>query len=115
MLDGIEKIPDDHLFLSAVTIGEVQAGVEVIREQDPVKARELEEWLERLATSYGVLPMDAATFREWARLKHRKSATLIEDALIAATALVHRLMVVTINVRDFEMLGLSPLNPFNAS
>ena len=57
--------------------------------------------------------MDADEFREWARLKHRQSNTLIEDAMIAATAAVHGLTVVTRNVRDFEKLGVQVLNPFD--
>ena len=58
---------------------------------------------------------DAATFREWARLKHRKSDSLIEDAMIAATANVHRITVVTRNVRDFEELGVAVVNPWEAA
>ena len=49
--------------------------------------------------------MDAPTFRSWARLMHRRSDRLIEDAMIAATAAVHGLIIVTRNVRDFEGLG----------
>ena len=59
-----------------------------------------------------VLAMDAAVCREWAKFMHRRSATLVEDAFIAATASVHRLMVVTRNVRDFKTLGVDTLNPF---
>ena len=57
--------------------------------------------------------MDAAAFREWARLKHGKSDTLIEDAMIAATARVHRLTVATRNVRDFRELGVELFDPFD--
>jgi predicted nucleic acid-binding protein len=57
--------------------------------------------------------MDAATFRSWARLMHRRSDRLIEDAMIAATATVHGLILVTRNVRDFEGLGVRTFNPFN--
>ena len=56
--------------------------------------------------------MDANTLRVWARLLHRKSDTLVEDAMIAATATVHALTVVTRNVRDFTDFGVKLLNPF---
>jgi predicted nucleic acid-binding protein len=102
----------ERLFLSAVTIGEVQAGIETIREHDSAKAHEIEAWLNEVLVSRSVLPMDAAEFKAWARLKHRQSDTLIEDAMIAATAAVHGLTVVTCNVRDFRQLGVSVLNPW---
>ena len=108
----IAAVPADQLFLSAVTIGEIQAGIELTREQDQAKAAELEAWLGQVATSYGVLSMDADAFRAWARIKHRKPASLLEDAMIAATGVVHDLTVVTRNVRDFEALGVTVLNPF---
>jgi len=108
----LESIDDAQLFLSAVTLGEIQAGIELTREQDAEKASEIEAWLELLAGAYNVLPMDAATFRVWARLMHRKSDTLYEDAMIAATAKVHGLTVATRNVADFNALGVQVFNPF---
>lgn len=101
------------LFLSAMTIAELQRGVEMTREQDVGKASEIETWLEQLMFTGQVLAMDAAVCREWARLMHRRSDTLVEDAFIAATARVHRLVVVTPNVRDFKTLGVETLNPFD--
>ncbi len=108
----LEALDDAQLFLSAVTLGEIQAGIELTREQNAAKAGEIEAWLELVASAYNVLPMDAATFRAWARLMHRKSDTLYEDAMIAATAKVHGLTVATRNVADFKALGLEVFNPF---
>jgi predicted nucleic acid-binding protein len=107
-----EGIADADLYLSAVTLGEIQAGIEMTREQDAVKAAELEAWVEQVAASYNVLPMDAATFRLWAKLMHRQSDTIYEDAMIAACALKHKLTVVTRNVVDFERFKVPLLNPF---
>lgn len=86
VLKWVEEVPADRLFLSAVTVGEIQAGIEGMRERDVAKAAELEAWLGQVVAGYGVLPMDEAAFREWARLKHRMSDPLIEDAMTAATA-----------------------------
>ena len=114
LLAWLRAVSDADIFLSAVTIGELQAGVEMTREQDPAKAAEIESWLEQVAQAYNVLPMDAGIFRAWARLMHRRSDDLIEDAMIAATAIVHDLTVVSRNVRDFDRLGVKTLNPFSA-
>jgi predicted nucleic acid-binding protein len=104
--------PDEQLFLSAVTIGEIQAGIERVRENDSHKALELENWLDRVANSYHVLSMDATCFREWGRLMHRKPDQLLEDAMIAATARTHGLTVATRNERDFLRLQVRIFNPF---
>ena len=108
----IRDVPDSDLHLSAVTIGELQAGVEITREHDPDRAAEIERWIDRVAETYNVLSMDSAAFRRWAQLMHHRSDQLNEDAMIAATAQIHGLTVVTRNVRDFDIFGAKTLNPF---
>ena len=110
----LESIDDDDLYLSAVTLGEIQAGIELTRDQDETKAREIEQWADLLAQTWNVLAMDATTFRVWARLLHRRSDTLYEDAMIAATAKQHRLTVATRNVGDFSLFGIELFNPFES-
>jgi predicted nucleic acid-binding protein len=108
----LEDVADHDLHLSVVTLGELQAGVEITREQDPGKAAQIEAWIDQVAQTWNVLPVDGRTFRVWAKLMHRRSDDLLADALIAATAVVHHLVVVTRNVRDFTPLGVETLNPF---
>ena len=99
-------------FFSAVTFGEIQKGVELTRRQDSVNANEIEAWAAQLERSSQVLSMDAACFREYARLMRRRSDTLGEDAMMAATARVHGLTVATRNERDFAHFDVAVLNPF---
>jgi toxin FitB len=108
----LSGIAPDQVFLSAVTLGELQAGVENTRQQDAGRAEIIESWIDSVAASYSVLPMDGRAFRCWAQLMHGKPADLIADAMIAATAVVHNLTVVTRNMRDFERLGVPAFNPF---
>ena len=100
------------LYISAMTIAELQRGIEITRAQDAKKAARIEAWMEQLLFTGQVLAMDASVCRVWARLMHGRSDTLVEDAFIAATARVHRLVVVTRNVRDFKALAVETFNPF---
>lgn len=113
VLAWVRSVDDADLHLSAVTLGEIQAGIERTRDQDPDKAAEIEDWLDQVARTYNILPLDARTFRRWAKLMHRESDTVYEDAMIAATALVHNLTVATRNVRDFDRFPVTTFNPFD--
>ena len=114
VLAWIQDVDDKDLYLSAVSIGEIQAGIEITRDQDPAKAAEIEAWLDQVAESYNVLPMDARAFRAWAQMMHLQTDDLLEDVMIAATARLNGLTVVTRNVRDFVVFGVQTLNPFDA-
>jgi hypothetical protein len=108
----VQNASDETLHLSAMTLAEIQAGIEITREQDVEKAREIETWLNSIAETYNIIPADAHIFRRWAQLMHRRPDHHLEDALIAATALVRGLSVVTRNVDDFKPFGVPTLNPF---
>lgn len=108
----LQSVDHRQLRLSAVTLGEIQAGIEITREQDTDKAAEIEAWADQVAETWNVLPMDSAAFRMWGKLMHRRSDAMIEDAMIAATALVHGLTIATRNMKDFKEFGVTLLNPF---
>lgn len=102
----------EEIAIPAIVLGELQAGAEITRRQDPVKASQIERWIDEIAASWQVVTMDAVIAREWARLMEGKSKVLFEDAMIAATARIHRMVVVTRNVGDFESFGVPIVNPF---
>jgi predicted nucleic acid-binding protein len=112
VLAWLNATSESDLFISAVTLGEIQRGIELTRVQNPAKALEIAQWADRLAATHNILPMDAACFRACACLMHRQSDALFEDAMIAATAQVHQLTVVTRNTRDFALLKVPLLDPF---
>jgi predicted nucleic acid-binding protein len=114
VLDWIRSISKNDMILSAVTLGELQKGVEIVRRQDQQKAKEIEEWVDRLGSIFEILPVDEPIFRQWARFMKGRFAPKWEDGLIAATARVHRLIVVTRNIKDFEDFGVEVFNPFPA-
>ncbi len=115
VVEWLRQTANDQLFVAAVTIGEIQSGIEITRETDPSRATELESWLQQISLSYNVLPMDAEAFRIWGRLMHKCQDHLAGDAMLAATAKQHGLIIVTQNAKDFEQFGVQILNPFIAT
>jgi hypothetical protein len=115
VLAWFHAVRPEEIAIPAVVIGEIQDGAEITRKQDQLKAAEIEAWLDYILTNFSVLPMDGPIFREWARIMTGKSDESSGDAMIAATARIHRLIVVTRNVKDFEGMGIEVFNPFTAA
>lgn len=104
---------DSDLFLSVVSLGEIERGIEKKRHDDPVFAAALTRWLEDLLRLYGdrVLPVTPTIARRWGILSAQHGNDGV-DLLIAATALVHGLQIATRNVRHFAPLDVATVNPF---
>lgn len=107
-------VDDTDLFLSVLVIAEIRRGVERIRRRDAPAGRSLDAWLRTLQDAHGarILPVDPRVAEEWGRLSARVSVPVI-DGLLAATALVCGLTLVTRNVRDVARTGALVLNPFS--
>ncbi len=100
--------------IPAIVLFELQQGAEITRAQNPAKAREIDTWIDSIEREANLLPFSGDIARETARLLHRQSPHLFEDAAIAATARVHGLTIATRNTRDFERFGVPLVNPFTA-
>ena len=109
----LQSLREDQIYISAVTMGQLQRGIERTRRRNADKARKVQIWLDHTEASRKLLLVDAACFREWARLISRGSGHLLEEnAMLAVTARVHRLKVATRNPSDFALLGVDLFNPF---
>ncbi|MDQ1289309.1 MAG: toxin FitB [Actinomycetota bacterium] len=115
VVEWLRSTPGHHLFLSVLVVGELRRGVEALRRRDPVGAEAPRLWLRDLVTTFSdrLLPVSAAVAEEWGRLGIPDRLPAV-DSLIAATARVHGLTVVTRNVKDFERAGVPLLNPFRS-
>ena len=103
-----------ELFLSAISVLELEMGVLLVERRDAAQGAVLRSWLDKHvlpAFAERILPVDTAVARRCARL-HVPDPRAERDALIAATALVHDLTVVTRNVGNFEATGVRLLNPW---
>lgn len=114
VLSWLAETPDPLIKVPGVVIGEIQAGIERIRASDPGRADALDAWLDAIGRQYDVPPMDGPMFRAWAKLMNGRPPALLVDAMVAATAEVLGLVVVTRNLRDFAVFGTRTLNPFEA-
>ena len=112
VLAWINGVAESDLFLCAITLAEIQAGIEITRQQDKAKAQAIEHWLDQVASTYNILPLDGEVLRVWAKMMHQQSDTLYEDGMIAACARVNKLTVVTRNISDFKNFDVALLNPF---
>ena len=108
-------VTEADLFLSAVTIGEIELGITRQRVLNPGFAQDLADWLDVTLRAYGerILPLTVGIARRWGRLAAQLGNKQL-DLAIAATAFEHGLIVVTRNVSDFEPTGVPILNPFTA-
>ena len=112
----LQAVPESALFLSVVTLGEVEKGIANVAPRDPAFAKRLVVWLDEVLRRFAtrILPIDIATARRWGRLAaaHGHGGA---DLLIAATALERGLTVATANTRHFERTGVELIDPFAAS
>lgn len=106
-------IADEEVFLSVLTIGEVRRGIESVRRRDPDSAVDLDRWLTLLSEAHAdrILPVDRAIAEEWGRMKVPDPLPVV-DGLLAATARVLGLTLVTRNVADVKGAGVGLLDPF---
>jgi Predicted nucleic acid-binding protein, contains PIN domain len=103
---------EEDLFTSVLVVGEIRRGIESIRRRDPIAALALEQWLDRLSTAFSdrILPIDARIADRWGALNVPDPIPTV-DGLLAATALIHDLVLVTRNTRDVDHTGAQLLDP----
>lgn len=112
--DWVDQTPPEELYVSVLVLGEIRQGVERIRMRDQAQARTLERWLQSLSTGFAdrILPVDERVADQWGRLGLRQPVPTL-DAILAATALVHDLTVVSRDEGGFRCAGVRIINPFS--
>ncbi len=108
------SIEDENIYLSVLVLGEIRKGIERARLKDSNRAAALEQWLSTLSRSFAerVLPVDQAVAEEWGRMGAKRPLSTV-DALLAATAKVHGMVLATRNIADVSDLGAKVVNPFD--
>jgi toxin FitB len=108
-------LADEEIFLSVLTIGEIRRGIESVRRRDPDSAAALDRWLNLVSEAHGdrVVPIDCAITEEWGRMNVPDPLPVV-DGLLAATARVLGLTLVTRNVADVKGAGVELLDPFTS-
>ena len=111
--DWYASVSDEDLYLSVLVLGEIRQGVERVRPRDPAAAVALERWLARVRDTFGprILPVSLSVAEEWGRMNSVRPLPVV-DSLLAATAKVHGLTLITRNVADVAGTGVACLNPF---
>ena len=107
-------VSGDELFLSVLVLGEIRRGIERIRDRDPQQCAALEQWLQEVTLRYAhrVLPIAERVSDVWGQFYYIRNVPVV-DGLLAATAKVHNLTLVTRNIQDVQGLGVDLLNPFS--
>ena len=115
VLAWFESVNDFEIHLSVLAVGEIRRGIERVRAKDPKQATALDRWLQRLTRDHAdrILPVDRRVAEQWGRFSAVRNGSPV-DVLMAATAFVHELTLVTRNTRDIAWTGVACLNPFDA-
>ena len=110
----VGEVDDRDLHLSVLTLGEIRKGIEMLRDRDPAQAEVFASWLGELQTRFAdrIVSIDVRVAEEWGRLNAGAPRNTV-DSLVAATASIHGLTVVTRNTGDFEGCGVPLINPWH--
>lgn len=112
VLAWYRSVPAIWRYIPSIPLYEMQAGVELTREQNPRRAEEISRWIDEAEHQMQILPLDGPSARLAARLMHDHPSEMAEDAMIAAIARIRRMIVVTRNIKHFNYFDVPLINPF---